>query len=57
MLYEVITRWGQELYTGVPGDEWNGKYEGRFVPAGTYLYVIELNNGMKPYTGTVTVVY
>ncbi|MDD3685897.1 MAG: gliding motility-associated C-terminal domain-containing protein, partial [Bacteroidales bacterium] len=53
----VYNRWGQELYTGRPGDEWDGQYNGKFVPAGTYLYVIELYNGTKPYTGTVTVVY
>jgi len=53
----VYNRWGQELYKGRPGDEWDGKSNGRYVPAGTYLYVIELYNGTKPYTGTVTVVY
>lgn len=53
----VYNRWGQELYKGRPGDEWDGKFNGRFVPPGTYLYVIELYNGTPPYTGTVTVVY
>jgi len=53
----VYNRWGQELYKGRPGNEWDGKYNNRYVPAGTYLYVIELYNGTPPYTGTVTVVY
>ncbi|PLX08884.1 MAG: hypothetical protein C0596_03420, partial [Marinilabiliales bacterium] len=53
----VYNRWGQELWVGRPGDEWDGKYQGKFVPSGTYLYVINLYDGTPPYTGTVTVVY
>lgn len=53
----VYNRWGQELYKGRPGEEWDGKFNGKYVPAGTYLYVIELYDGTPPYTGTVTVVY
>ncbi len=53
----VYNRWGQELYKGRPGDEWDGKYNGKFVPSGTYLYVVNLYNGSKPYTGTVNVIY
>jgi gliding motility-associated-like protein len=53
----VYNRWGQELWVGRPGDEWDGQYNGKFVPAGTYLYIINLYDGSKPYTGTVTVIY
>ncbi|MDD2634856.1 MAG: gliding motility-associated C-terminal domain-containing protein [Bacteroidales bacterium] len=53
----VFNRWGQLLYTGRPGDEWEGTYNGNLVPATSYLYVIELYNGSKAYVGTVTVVY
>ncbi|MBN2778966.1 MAG: gliding motility-associated C-terminal domain-containing protein, partial [Bacteroidales bacterium] len=53
----IYNRWGQELWVGRPGDEWNGQYNGKFVPAGTYLYIINLYDGSKPYTGTVTVIY
>jgi len=56
--YYVYNRWGQLLYTGRPGDNWNGTYNNKFVPPATYLYVIELYNGIdKPYLGTVTVIY
>jgi len=56
--YYVYNRWGQLLYTGRPGDNWNGTYNNKFVPPATYLYVIELYNGIdKPYIGTVTVIY
>ncbi|HNQ68863.1 MAG TPA: gliding motility-associated C-terminal domain-containing protein, partial [Bacteroidales bacterium] len=53
----VYNRWGQELYKGRQGDEWDGKYNGRFVPSGTYLYVVNLYNGSKSYVGTVNVIY
>ena len=53
----VYNRWGQELWVGRPGDEWDGRYNNKFVPAGTYLYILNLYNGTPPYTGTVTIVY
>ncbi len=54
----VFNRWGQHVYQGVPnGDFWDGKFNGNFVPAGAYQYVIDLRNGMEPFTGVVVVVY
>ena len=54
----VYNRWGQLLFTGRgDGDPWDGTYNGRFVPAGSYLYVIQLYNRNADYTGVVTVVY
>ncbi|HOR59820.1 MAG TPA: gliding motility-associated C-terminal domain-containing protein [Bacteroidales bacterium] len=55
----VFNRWGQEVWMGYPDEEWDGKYynNSKPMPAGTYLYVIELYNGTKPYTGTVSLIY
>jgi len=54
----VYNRWGQELYKAEYGDPfWNGKYEDKFVPAGSYVYVLDVRNGKKKYTGVVSVVY
>lgn len=54
----VFNRWGQKFYEGRKGDApWDGKYKGKLVPTGTYLYVIDFQNGFAPYTGTLTVVY
>ena len=54
----VFNRWGQKLYQARSGDEfWDGTFNGKPVPAGTYLYVIDLRNNLDPLTGTVTVVY
>lgn len=54
----VFNRWGQMMYTARGSDErWNGEYRGHFVPAGTYMYIIDLFNDEEPYQGTVTVLY
>ncbi len=54
----VFNRWGQHIYQGVPGSPfWDGKFNEKFVPAGAYQYVVDLRNGMEPYTGVVVVVY
>jgi len=54
----VFNRWGQHIYQGTPDSEfWDGKFNGKFVPAGAYQYIIDLRNGMDPFTGVVVVVY
>ncbi len=53
----VYNRWGQEIWVGNPSDEWDGQYRGKFVPTGTYLFVINLFDGTPPYKGTVTIIY
>ncbi len=58
-ILSIYNRWGQKLYQASPGDEpWDGKTtEGKFVPAGSYVYLINLNNGTDPKSGIVTVIY
>lgn len=57
-IMRIYNRWGQMLYLGETGDDfWDGKYQEKFVPTGTYLYILDLRNGKKPYKGTVTVMY
>jgi gliding motility-associated-like protein len=54
----VYNRWGQQIYYAKPTEPpWDGRFNGDYVPTGTYLYVIQLYNQTKPYTGTVSVVY
>lgn len=57
-LVEVYNRWGQLMFSSkgysVP---WDGRYEGKDLPVGTYYYVIDLNkDGFEPYTGPITIV-
>lgn len=53
---EIFNRWGQSIFfsTGY-ATPWDGKYEGKNLPVGTYYYVIDLKNGTKPLTGPVTI--
>ncbi|MBR3945800.1 MAG: HYR domain-containing protein, partial [Bacteroidales bacterium] len=54
----VFNRWGQMMYKGTGNDEpWDGRYRGHFVPAGTYLYIVDLYQRTDAYKGTVTVIY
>ena len=54
---EIYNRWGELLFhaDGYQQD-WDGTYNGKDLPIGTYYYVIELNEaGYEPYTGPITV--
>jgi gliding motility-associated-like protein len=54
---EGYNRWGQLLYEGGPGtDPWDGTYNGKPVPTGSYVYVIRPFRGVEDITGIVTVV-
>lgn len=54
----VFNRWGQLMYSGTSDSEyWDGKHNDTFVPAGAYQYVVDLRNGMDPFTGVVMVIY
>lgn len=53
---EVFNRYGQQVFysPGYP-TAWNGMHNGKPVPAGAYYYVIQLQNGYKPLTGSLTI--
>ena len=57
---EVFDRWGQSVYRSVSyPNPWAGKNRGVDVPAGTYYYVIHLNEpnaNLAPITGHVAVI-
>jgi len=53
----IYNRWGQVLYTGVEG--WDGTYNGKAVTAGTYYYIITMNEEQgksRTLTGVVTLI-
>lgn len=54
----VFNRWGQQVYMG-RGDSkpWNGKFNGKLVPTGSFVYIINIYELNRTYTGTVTVVH
>jgi gliding motility-associated-like protein len=46
----IFNRWGKELYSSTnPAQGWDGKFNGKYVPAGVYYYVInaEGSDGVK----------
>lgn len=49
----IFNRFGVMVYNGTDG--WDGKYEGKFVDAGVYYYVVELSDG-KTRKATLQVV-
>ncbi len=53
----VFNRYGQKVFTSngysVP---WDGTTKGKPLPFATYYYVIELQNGFKPLSGSITII-
>jgi gliding motility-associated-like protein len=46
----IFNRWGTEICSFTdPSQGWDGRYKGKFVPSGTYFYVIkaEGSDGVK----------
>lgn len=54
---QVFNKWGSLVfeYSGIY-QPWDGTYKGNTLPSETYYYIINLNNGDAPLTGTVTIV-
>ncbi len=59
----IFNRWGQELYyhndVTEPGNGWDGTYEGKAAPMGSYAYVINVefwNGNARQLSGSVTLV-
>lgn len=55
---KVYNRWGQLIYEARGDhDPWDGKYEGKLLPTGTYVYFIQLYEHGEPISGNITIVY
>lgn len=52
----VYDQWGSEVFTASPyQNDWEGIYNGRDLPEGTYFYVIEFGAGKSPVSGFVVI--
>lgn len=53
----IFNRYGQTLYKqkGI-SISWDGKRNGQSLPIGTYYYLIELNNGYVPVSGSILLI-
>jgi gliding motility-associated-like protein len=60
---EIYGRWGEKIfvYNGTGTDyanksnRWNGKYHGKDLPMGSYVYILKLNDE-DPITGIVSII-
>ena len=58
VVISVYNRWGEQLfYSKGNYTPWDGTYNGKPVPVGTYYYIINLNDPRYPnaYTGPLTI--
>jgi len=54
---KVYNQWGNMVfYSDGYTNPWDGTYNGKPLPSGTYYYVIDLGNGDVPYKGDVTII-
>ena len=56
--FVVFNRWGQKVYESrVPGEGWDGEFDGKIAPEGTYVYTVRIfgTNGQEiEKSGSVT---
>ncbi len=53
----IYNRAGSLVYNSVNYPKpWDGTYNGKNLPVGTYYYVIDLKNGKKPLAGSITII-
>jgi len=53
----IYSRWGQQVFTSIGYSRpWDGTYDGKLLPTGTYYYVINLKNNQPPLSGFVTII-
>jgi gliding motility-associated-like protein len=61
---KIFNRWGDVIFdyagTGIgyedESKQWDGTFNGKELPVGSFVYIIDLKNDDDPYTGTVTIV-
>lgn len=54
---EIYNRYGKKVFYAISSSAmWDGKLNGEDLPVGTYYYIIDLKNGSKIITGSVTII-
>lgn len=52
---EIYNRWGQLVFRSIGyTDQWDGTFEGKDLPVGTYYFVINLGKDLPQYKGPIT---
>lgn len=54
---DIFNSWGKKVFTSKGyASPWDGTYNNKDLPAGTYYYVIDLGDGLDPLSGHVSIV-
>jgi gliding motility-associated-like protein len=57
VVVEIFNRWGSSLFSSNGySTPWDGKYNGKEMPIGSYYFTIDLGDGSEVFKGTVTIV-
>jgi gliding motility-associated-like protein len=52
---DVFNRYGERLFHSIGyGVPWDGNFNGKQLPVGTYFYIIDLKTGKPPLSGSIT---
>ena len=53
----IFSRWGDVLFTARPyNNDWDGTYNGKPLPAGTYYYILKLDDLGEVRDGNITII-
>jgi gliding motility-associated-like protein len=54
---DVYNRYGERVYSSIGYSiPWDGRYNGSYLPPGTYYYIIDPKNGREVIAGNVTII-
>lgn len=55
---EIYDRWGRMVFRskGFPSEGWNGKSNGKPLPMDSYHFIINIESGVEPIVGNVTII-
>jgi gliding motility-associated-like protein len=55
-IFKVYNRYGQVVFTATSyQNDWDGSYQGKELPTGTYFYILDTGTDKGKYKGTVTI--
>ncbi len=50
----IFNQWGDEVFYAQPYENnWDGRYNGEYLPSGTYFYILELNSSRQELHGFI----